>query len=222
MGALTPITGSAILPGVDGPRGITVHPNGKALYLSVSNQDEIFSYAIDPTSGALTPLAGSPLATLHGPSPLQLVSNGTHAALIFTAEATTQTVENEYRVDPASGVLTEFGAGYTNLGLMSFDIADPEGRLTYAIGRNSHPANDTIEPICVDVSCFSQASWADVPLNAQISWCAADPSGRFLYLTDTSGNALAFVIDRITGKLTPGATSANAFVPLHSVVITTK
>jgi hypothetical protein len=58
------------------------------------------------------------------------------------------------------------------------------------------------------------------PKNARITAAAVDPSGRFLYLNDSAGNALPFLIDRIGATLVAGAATLGAFSPDRPVVFT--
>lgn len=224
-GALTPVTGSPVVVGNDGPRALTILPNGKVLYLSVSNEGAVYSYAIDDTSGALTALSGSPLSAPGGPGAVQLLldagdsTTNALASWVYTAPPADVSV-GSYALDPVTGTFSTnytFEGGF--LALPDFGVADPEGRIFYVVGRQTRTGNDQIQPVCEEYPCSS--GWnALFPTNGQITGAAVDPSGRFLYLTDTAGNALPFVIDRIGAKLTTGTSTAGAFSPYTSVVFT--
>ena len=61
-GALTPVTGSPFGAGTN-PDGVTVDPKGKFAYVSnggSNSQGNVSAYTINATTGALTPVAGSP------------------------------------------------------------------------------------------------------------------------------------------------------------------
>ena len=63
-GALSPISGSPFATGSD-PKNVSTDPSGRFLYVANTRvgtlgYDTISGYAIDPTTGALTPLSGSP------------------------------------------------------------------------------------------------------------------------------------------------------------------
>ena len=63
-GALSPILGSPFATGID-PNNVSADPSGRFLYVAnigngSTGSDTISGYAIDPTTGALTPLTGSP------------------------------------------------------------------------------------------------------------------------------------------------------------------
>lgn len=234
-GALTPVSGGPVVAGVDGPRGLTMLPNGKVLYLSASNDGSVYSYAIDGVSGALTALPASPLAAPGGPGPVQLLLDvtesptnafalwvytaplrgfgGSVSLALYTFDLMTGAFGTNYAADGGEGLLP----------LPDFAVADPEGRIFYLVGRPAgpHTGNDQIQPTCLNWSCSS--AWNTLfPLNAQATGAVVDPSGRFLYLTDTAGNALPFLIDRVRATLTAGTVTAGAFRPNTSVVLTTQ
>ena len=48
----------------------------------------------------------------------------------------------------------------------------------------------------------------------------ADPGGKFMFLVNPSGDALAYTIDSVTGALTPAAITPAAFSPQQPIVIT--
>ena len=231
-GALTPVAGGPVVAGIDGPRALTILPNGAVLYLSSSNDKVIYSYAIDGSSGALTALPGSPLAAPGGPGPVQLslgVQLATHNALASWVDTApvrgSETLAQDiYALDPVTGAFdstTNYAEpiGDGGLSISDFEVADPEGRNLYLVGRQTHTGNDAIQTYCYAPFCQMDGLF---PTNAQITGATADPSGRFLYLTDSAGNALPFVIDRIGATLVAGASTAGAFSPYRSVVFTTQ
>ena len=64
-GVLTSISGSPFLAAADNsqPFGVQVDPSGKFLYAALSNAGSIAGFAIDGSSGALSPVPGSPFPT---------------------------------------------------------------------------------------------------------------------------------------------------------------
>jgi hypothetical protein len=231
-GTLTPVTGSPVVAGLDGPRALTILPNGTALYLSSSNDSVVYSYAINGSSGALTALPGSPLAAPGGPGPVQLLLDApfpptnTLASWVYTAPVTGLETFSQavYTLDLVTGAFgtTSYAVpiGDGTPPLSDFEVADPEGRILYLVGRQTRSGNDQIEADCY-------AAWLCrmdglFPTNAQITGAAVDSSGRFLYLTDSAGNALPFIIDRIGATLVAGTATPGAFSPYRSVVFTTQ
>jgi 6-phosphogluconolactonase len=61
-GVLSPITGSPFLAGA-APAGLGIDPQGALLFVANSGSNNVSAYAIDPNSGALGQVTGSPFAT---------------------------------------------------------------------------------------------------------------------------------------------------------------
>jgi len=61
-GVLSPITGSPFLAGA-APVGLGIDPQGALLFVANSGSNNVSAYAIDPNSGALGQVTGSPFAT---------------------------------------------------------------------------------------------------------------------------------------------------------------
>ena len=68
-GALTPITGSPFaFPTLVGqPTGLAVDPSGRFVYATDQNSNYVVAFAIDSSTGGLTPISGSPFASGAGP-----------------------------------------------------------------------------------------------------------------------------------------------------------
>ena len=114
-GALTPVVGSPFptqIGGSPGPVGLAVHPNGSFLYVALwgttSFGNSVAAFAINATTGALTPVPGSPFPV--GSGPLALVVDPTGQFLI-TANDGDGTVSVS-SIDPASGALTPVGSSF--------------------------------------------------------------------------------------------------------------
>jgi hypothetical protein len=110
-GALTPLAGSPFVAG-PAPRNVVIDSTGSFLYvanlgvaqsngtINPGSSSSISSFAIDPTTGALTSLSGSPLATPTSPSPLIADPAGD---FLFAATGS-------YTIDRASGALAFVGS----------------------------------------------------------------------------------------------------------------
>jgi 6-phosphogluconolactonase (cycloisomerase 2 family) len=74
-GSLSPVTGSPFPTNPNGQGDLIVDPSGKFLYLAVGWSPTIgfLVFNIDPNTGALTPVAGSPFAAAQNPSGLAVV-----------------------------------------------------------------------------------------------------------------------------------------------------
>jgi DNA-binding beta-propeller fold protein YncE len=147
-GALTPISGSPFpdpsSPGCtlycsNGARDLAVDPSGNYLYGAESGEEAISGFKIDPTTGTLTPLPGSPYAEGSYSSPWRL-SIDPSDKFIYVAD----TESNDFSVftlNATTGVPT-FEAAIGNPptdclpGLFSPDTVfiDPSGSFVYTQG----------------------------------------------------------------------------------------
>jgi 6-phosphogluconolactonase len=109
-GRLTAINGSPFATGST-PEFSAMHPSGRFFYVSnfVSNSSgssgsgSIGGYAVDPATGALTELAGSPFAAGNGPTAVVIEGSG---RFLYTSNFFSATV-SVYSVDATTGALTQ-------------------------------------------------------------------------------------------------------------------
>ena len=95
------------IPAGQGPRAVTVTPNGKFLYVTNNAGDSVSHYTINPTTGRLTyssmsPTGSSPVSVAVDPTGKFLyVANWGSGAGQFTVSA--------YTIDATTGALTSAG-----------------------------------------------------------------------------------------------------------------
>jgi 6-phosphogluconolactonase (cycloisomerase 2 family) len=111
-GALTPIAGTPDLS-LDNPETVAVDPAGKFLYVSddaSGSSAQIFVYSIDPSTGSLTPISGSPFPSVPSPYSISIDPSGdlAYVALGGSAELSV------YFVNKATGALTSTGSPISN------------------------------------------------------------------------------------------------------------
>jgi len=103
-GALTPITGSPVTAVTDSTTATLTaavfHPNGKYLYVANDDSSGIYAFAVDPASGALTAIDGSPFPTGHSPQSVAIEPAG---KFLYVSNDTGTSV---YEIDSANGALT--------------------------------------------------------------------------------------------------------------------
>jgi len=106
-GALTPFPSGPVAAGSPNPSGITIHPNGKFVYVANYNtQGTISVYTITPTTGVLTPV-GSPVAAGNGTESVTIDPTGRFAYAM-------NQVSNDvyaYSIDLTTGALTPLATG---------------------------------------------------------------------------------------------------------------
>ena len=133
-----------------------------------------------------------------------------------------------YTINPTTGVLTPTSPATVPTGFFPQEIAiDPLGRFVYT--ANSDDATVSMFTINQTTGVLTPTSPASVStmVPGNILWdpgfLTVDPSGKFLYLTESLTNnaaVLMFSIDQTTGLLTPTspATVLNFGVPWQIVV----
>ncbi len=139
-GSLTQIEGSPFpVPG-EVPDGLVVHPSGKFLYAVVPLIDElgmgengVASFTIDPTSGTLTPVQGSPVTfgtEFPGPFSIALDPKGKFLYVLGSSDGKIY----EFSIDASTGALTPLAGSPYNQELILYasDLTiDPSGKFLY-------------------------------------------------------------------------------------------
>lgn len=131
------------------PSSLAISPDGRFLY--ASRQQFISGFSIDPVTGALTPLSGSPWELLPEEGWLGnlAVTNGSVYASAYTAGESTDGVAM-FTIDPLSGVLTKkspdavatkYGAGEI--------VLSPDGAYLYVGAGGSKFKPSSIEQFAV-------------------------------------------------------------------------
>jgi 6-phosphogluconolactonase (cycloisomerase 2 family) len=212
-GSLTPVPNSPIAAGSGAGAIPAFSPNGNFLYVMDQNPtsgptvgNAVSAYSIDPTSGQLTPVPGSPFAAGTTPTWIAFTPNGNFAYVSNSGEDTI----SAYSVD-STGAL------------------HPLPTATYP--TNAHPADLTIDtsgthlyaPVSVGTSAGaidvysigSDGSLTQVQYGSTAPvtgvgpvFLDIDPAYPFAYIADRAGaEVYGYSIDPNTGALTPVAGS---------------
>jgi 6-phosphogluconolactonase len=208
-GALTPI-GPAVTAGIN-PESVAVDPSGKFVYvanfgtaLSVSpSPGTVSGYTIDPTTGALAPITGSPFAAGNGANFVAVDPRGKFA---YVANSVDDTVSG-YTIDPTTGALMPFTSSPVST-TSPFSVAvDPSGKFAYVANfTNSGTVSGfTIDPASGALTPFTSSP---VSAGAEPDRLAVDPSGKFVYVGNFSSSTApstvsGFTINPATGALAP-------------------
>ncbi len=95
----------------------------------------VSAYTIDGTTGALTPVAGSPFPTGLGPQGVTVDPSG---RFLYVANLASSNV-SAYTIDPATGALTEVAGSPFAAGTAPRTVAiDPAGQFAYVANVNSN------------------------------------------------------------------------------------
>ena len=106
-GSLTPLP-SRTIDANESPRQLVMNPNGKVVYLldiGDSNVTSLYTLAIDPATGALSDVAGSPLVS-DGTGYLTLAPSGTFGYLSTDSDFIADRFSNSISIDAATGIPT--------------------------------------------------------------------------------------------------------------------
>ena len=152
-GALTPVVGSPFpTQAFAGPSGLAVHPSGKFLYVGLAGTSNpnhfVATFSINATSGALTPLAGSPTSTGQDPLYVALDPSG---QFLYTSNVLDSTISG-FTVDANSGALTEVTGSPFSVTPLNGIVVDPAGKFLYAAG--SSPITP-VSTVLAEITTFS-------------------------------------------------------------------
>jgi 6-phosphogluconolactonase (cycloisomerase 2 family) len=176
-----------------------------AQFVYVTNEQSlnISAYKMNPTTGVLTPVSGSPFRTDAATAP---VSVAVHPSGKFVYVASIDLV-SAYEVNPTSGALTPvFGSPFP-AGQEPFSVAvDPTGKFAYIpdIASNNVLAY-TIDPTTGELTPVSGSPF---PAGTGPRSVAVDPTSGFAYVTNapflpSAGNVSGYTINPTSGALTP-------------------
>jgi 6-phosphogluconolactonase len=183
----------------------------------------VSGYAVDPTTGALTALAGSPFAAGSRPS---AVAADPSNKFLYVANKLSNNV-SAFTVDAKSGALTEIAASPFAVGSAPVALAvDPLGKFVYVANQTSN----SLSVFALDgvSGALTPASGSPFPTAMSPNSVAVDPLGRFVYVPNfvvpqaygsLDSNVSAYSVDRTGDTLhtVPGSPfSVNA--PVYATV----
>ncbi len=132
-GALTALPGSPFTAeptpaSDDQPDRIAIDPAGRFAYFTGKNK--IYSYSIDPTTGALISISGSATGAGTGTQPRTIAVNAT-GSIAYTVDSTAK-ILSVYSIDQASGALTFMNGVQATIGAVAVNlVVHPAGRFVY-------------------------------------------------------------------------------------------
>jgi YVTN family beta-propeller protein len=216
-GALTAVPGSPFAAGTD-PKALALlstplgtYPLGTYLYVANAGSDTISAFAVDTSTGALTPLSPATFATGKGPSSIAVDSTG---RFIYVANNGGSNNVSAFSVDH-SGILTAVAGSPFPAGANPLSLAfGATGKFLYT--ANPDATNSSISGFSVDLvsGVLTPLSGSPFPL-AVSHYIATDRTGAYLYVT-SGANVVGYGIDATAGALTalpgfPVGAGANAY-----------
>ncbi len=196
-GALARISGSPFQDRGRGAADMAVSVSKKYAYVVNIYSGDVSGYAIDPNSGALTSLPGSPFGAGGEPETLGLDPKG---HFVYVANTLTDDV-SAFKIDKSTGALgsvagSPYRAGKTPAGV----AVDCTGRFLYVTNANS---ND-ISAYNINRRSGALTKVAGSPFHSNTpSRVVADPKAGFIYVTNNGSNTVsAYAINPSSGALT--------------------
>jgi len=169
-GALSPVPGSPISPGIpstSSPAQMAIDTTGKFLYASytfvivnVREDGGVAAFSIDPTSGELTAVPGSPFSVGGIPNSVAVDSSGRFLIVSIIPQAPGNCLA-VLSIDPGTGALTRVpGSPFGPLHSCGPAVTDPSGPFVYA---GAYSANLST-PATVFVLSIDPATGALAPI----------------------------------------------------------
>jgi 6-phosphogluconolactonase (cycloisomerase 2 family) len=197
---------------------VAVEPSGRFAYVANQGSGSVSSFAVDPTTGALTALGS--VAADDSPSALAVDPSG---RFVYVA--------NAYLSNPGSGSLTAYAIAADTGALRTVDLngalagtamttgpnptgitVDPSGRFVYVTHANGIQSYEILLTDGVQLAAGALINASAALTGANPRAITVEPSGRFAYVANQdSADVSVLRVDARTGVLTPlGAAAAGA------------
>jgi YD repeat-containing protein len=208
-GVLTSAPNSSALAGT-GPVGVAVDPSGRFAYVLNSKDLTISGYAMDPTTGALSPISGSPFAFGGGggvvdPALAIAIDLAGRFLYAVTGCLDGSCSANIYAlsINPVSGALTSASSASLPTGMIPSSLAlAPRGGLVFV--ADSASGDVLVFTVSATYAYLNQLTNSTVLAGTGPSFLAMEPTGNYLYVANANSNSVsAFFVNIASGTLTP-------------------
>jgi len=222
-GALTsiapPVTSQDVIS-----NSVTVDPSGKFVYETsvgddFSSDGALVIYAINTTTGALTPTGGIsgncpglcvPLSVAVDPS--------SKFAYVPNGDGTVPNTVAMYSINATTGALTSTGVTDVQ-GFAAAVAVDPSGKFAYVVTRSGPPSAGNVSAYTINATTGALVLVGTVAAGINPASMVVDPTGKFAYVTDFSPDELLmYTINAATGALTSIGTIAAGNGPFSLAV----
>jgi 6-phosphogluconolactonase len=206
-GVLTPATPASVstmIPGelLSQPGFLTVDPSGKFLYVSALDSEDasVSMFAIDQTTGLLTPTSPATVLTAGIPFQVTVAPSGKFAYVVNNMAGGDYTVAvSQYTVDSTTGILTESQSFGVSAGNAPTAIAvDPTSRFAYVVNRlDNTVAMYTIDPTTGNLKLNSTTAnpTATIATGTEPFRIDFDLTGKFVYVTNEQSAASVYTVN---------------------------
>ena len=173
------------------------HDIGSGQFAYVANEESanISGYRINATTGALTPVPGSPFHTSMYPQSVTVDPTG-RFAYVSGAGPQDSPIMLGYRIDAATGTLTPIRGSVAG----GISVAmHPSGKFAYV---GNYVGSISAYKINTVTGALTAIPGSPFPAEISPTSLAISPSGKFAYASSSSADILGFTINPDTGALT--------------------
>jgi 6-phosphogluconolactonase len=201
LSPLIPVTtgDGPYVPGSDMIRDVAVEPSGTFLYSIGHNINRILGRKIDPTTGLLNSIPGSPFPTTFATTGLAFDASGAHLYLV-DFETSTGDIALLTRDGSTGALKTESHFKLPGAIPPKWVAIHPRGRFAYVGDYHARGYVFAIDPTTGTISAMNTT-----PLAASADILAIEPGGKFAYSVERGNTIAAYEIDPQTGALTASA-----------------
>jgi DNA-binding beta-propeller fold protein YncE len=163
-----------------------VHPSGKFLYVTNITSNNVSTYAIDPNSGVLTQITGSPFPAGTGADSVSIEPLGKFG---YVANAYSSNI-SAYAIDPATGALNAVGGSPFATGTTPVSV----------VARGTGYAATIQQPINSDGSSIFSAKRGVVPVKfilTQNNVATCNLPAATIAVTRTAGGVVGMIDESV-------------------------
>ncbi len=198
------------------------HTSGRFLYagMQVSTTSNVWASSVDASTGALSPVPGTPFPGQPSLGGGGVNSIALHPSGTFLYASGAFLGITGYSVDTASGVLAQLpGSPFIPAGMFlnSTIAVHPSGNFLYMADFDVDGVR--VFPIGSDGSLGTEITGSPFASGTGAHNIVLDPSGKFAYvINDGDGDVTAFSVDGSTGGLTPVGNTDTGISPFALTV----
>ncbi len=177
-------------------------------FVANEGSHNVSGFSINTTTGALTPVAGSPFAAGTDPTSVAVDATGRFAYVANQNYSAKSGSVSAYAISASTGVLTAVsGSPFASAGEPYGMAVDPAGKFAYVPNVYS----DSVSAYTIDQTTAALTSIAGSPFattgGSEPEGVTVDPTGRFVYVPDSGSNNVSAYTITATGALTavPGS-----------------
>lgn len=194
---------------------LTIGPANNFLYTGayLNGGGEIQGYNVDPATGVLTPLSGSPFSQAAPVGCIDFEPSGKFAYAASGVNSATDLLT--YSADAVTGALTMVN-NQTLPGTPTRGAIDPIGKYLYLAVFSSDFMSASAVGYSIDslTGALTAISGTPFSISNRAGTFTFHPSGNFLFMANSGGASLdTYSVDRSTGKITAVATISTCANP---------